>query len=212
MNDWVDEMMKLYVALGSAALAPHIALEEAGADYEAIKVDLNGGEQRKPEYLALNPKGRVPALVTDRGILTEAPAILGYIAELFPQAHLAPSDPFEFAQMQSFNAYICSTVHIAHAHGRRSYRWADEQTSFDDMKRKLPQTVGEAFDLIENEFLKGPWVMGEQYTICDPYLFTAALWRKGDGVLAERHPKVDEHMARMKLRPAVQAVFAQYKS
>lgn len=201
-------MMKLYYALGSAALAPHIALEDVGAAYEAVKIDLIAGEQRQPDFLAVNPKGRVPALVTDRGILTEAPAILGYIAQVFPQAGLMPTDPFEIAQMQSFNAFICATVHVAHAHGRRSYRWADEQASFDDMKRKLPHTVGEAFDLIENEFLKGPWVMGEQYTICDPYLFMAALWRKGDGVPPGRHPRVDEHMMRMKARPAVQAAMA----
>lgn len=203
-------MMKLFYAPGSAALAAHIALEEVGAEYDAIKVDLVAGEQKKPEYLAINPKGRVPALVTERGVLTETPAILGYIAQIFPQAHLIPSDPFEVAQVQAFNAYICATVHVAHAHGRRGYRWADEQASLDDMLNKLPQTVGEAFDLIERDLLKGPWVMGEQYTICDPYLFMAALWRKGDGVPAERHPRVEDHMQRMRQRPAVASVLVHH--
>jgi glutathione S-transferase len=204
-------MMRLFYAPGSAALAPHIALEETGVPYEAIKVDLLAGEQKKPEFLAINPKGRVPALITDRGILTEAPAILGYIAQTFPDANLIASDPFEIAQMQSFNAYICATVHVAHAHGRRGYRWVDEQSSLEDMKRKLPETVGEAFDLIENDFLKGPWVMGDRYTICDPYLFMASLWRKGDGVPAERHPRVEDHMTRMNERPAVQAVMVHHR-
>lgn len=199
-------MMKLFYAPGSAALGPHIVLEEVGAPYEAIKVDLIAGDQRKPEYLAINPKGRVPALVTDRGVLSEAPAILGYIAQIFPEAHLMPTDPFDIARMQSFNAYICATVHVAHAHGRRGYRWADDPASLEDMARKLPETVGDAFDLIERDFLAGPWVMGEQYTICDPYLFMASLWRKGDGVPAERHPRVEAHMVRMKERPAVQSV------
>ncbi len=203
-------MMKLFYAPGSAALAAHIALEEVGAEYDAIKVDLVAGEQKKPEYLAINPKGRVPALVTERGVLTETPAILGYIAQIFPQAHLIPSDPFEVAQVQAFNAYICATVHVAHAHGRRGYRWADQQASLDDMLNKLPQTVGEAFDIIERDLLKGPWVMGEQYTICDPYLFMAALWRKGDGVPAERHPRVEDHMQRMRQRPAVASVLVHH--
>lgn len=203
-------MMKLFYAPGSAALAAHIALEEVGAEYDAIKVDLVAGEQKKPEYLAINPKGRVPALVTERGVLTETPAILGYIAQIFPQAHLIPSDPFEVAQVHAFNAYICATVHVAHAHGRRGYRWANEQTSLDDMLNKLPETVGEAFDLIERDLLKGPWVMGEQYTICDPYLFMAALWRKGDGVPAERHPRVEDHMQRMRQRPAVASVLVHH--
>lgn len=203
-------MMNLFYAPGSAALAAHIALEEVGAEYDAIKVDLVAGEQKKPEYLAINPKGRVPALVTERGVLTETPAILGYIAQIFPQAHLIPSDPFELAQVQAFNAYICATVHVAHAHGRRGYRWANEQASLDDMLNKLPETVGEAFDLIERDLLKGPWVMGEQYTICDPYLFMAALWRKGDGVPAERHPRVEDHMQRMRQRPAVTSVLVHH--
>ena len=204
-------MMKLYYAPGSAALAPHIALEEAGATYEAIRIDLNAGDQRKPEFLAINPKGRVPALVTDRGILTEAPAILGYIAQIFPKANLMPTDPFEIAQMQSFNAYICATVHVAHSHGRRAYRWADEQSSYDDMKRKLPETVGAAFDLIERDFLKGPWVMGEQYTACDGYLFTLTAWAEADGVDMAKLPKVVAHRQRMSERPAVQKVLADEK-
>ena len=75
----------------------------------------------------------------------------------------------------------------------------------------LDDAVGEAFDLIDRDFLIGPWVMGEQYTICDPYLFMASLWRKGDGVPAERHPRVEDHMTRMKERPAVQAVMVHHR-
>ena len=116
----------------------------------------------------------MPALVTDRGVLTETPAMLAFIAQSFPQAKLAPSDAFAFAQAQSFNSYLCSTVHIAHAHKMRGYRWATEDSSFADMKRKVPETMGACFALIERDMLKGPWVMGEQYTICDPYLFTIA--------------------------------------
>ena len=166
-------MLKLFYAPGSCALASHIALEEAGADYTGHRVDTMGGEQRKPEYLAINPKGRVPALATDRGVLTENPAILTFIAQSFPKAKLAPfDDAWAYAQVQSFNAYLCATVHVAHAHRMRGYRWADEQSSFDDMKRKVPETVGACFELIEREMFKGPWVMGEAYSICDPYLFT----------------------------------------
>ena len=75
-------MLKLFYAPGSCALASHIAFEEAGANYEAVRVDLLAKDQRKPEYLAINPKGRVPALVTDKGVLTENPAILAFIGRL----------------------------------------------------------------------------------------------------------------------------------
>jgi glutathione S-transferase len=197
-------VLKLFYAPGTCALASHIALDEAGADYEAVRLDFGAGDQRKPDYLAINPKGRVPALIADRGILTENPAILAFIAQSFPKAKLAPlDDPFAFAQVQAFNSYLASTVHVAHAHGRRGYRWADDQSSFDDMKRKLPETMGACFDLIEREMFKGPWVMGNAYSICDPYLFTIAEWLEGDGVDPARLPKIHDHRRRMAERPAV---------
>src|SRR5204863_4301840 len=141
--------MKLFYAPHTCALASHIALEDAGADYTTQRVDFKSDDQRKPEYLAINPKGRVPALVTERGVLTETPAILAYVAQSFPVARLAPlDDPFAFAQMQAFNSYLCSTVHVAHAHRMRGYRWADDPAAIADMQRKVPQTVGECFALI----------------------------------------------------------------
>lgn len=202
-------MLTLYYAPGTCALASHIALEEAGAAFEAIRLDFRSGEQTKPDYLAINPKGRVPALATDRGILTETPAILAFIAQSFPAARLAPlGDAYDFARVQAFNSYLCSTVHVAHAHKLRGYRWATEQSSFDDMKRKVPESVAACFQLIETEMLAGPWVMGDAYTICDPYLFTIAGWMAGDGVDPARFPKVQEHHRRMAERPAVRRALA----
>jgi glutathione S-transferase len=83
-------MLTLFYAPTACSLASHIALEEAQADFEARRVDFAAGEQRSPDYLAINPKGRVPALVTPRGVLTETPAILAFIAQSFPEARLAP--------------------------------------------------------------------------------------------------------------------------
>jgi glutathione S-transferase len=197
-------MLKLFYAHGTCALASHISLEEAGAAYETVRLDFRTDDQRKPAYLAINAKGRVPSLATDRGVLTETPAILAYIAQRFPAAKLAPlDDPFEFARVQAFNSYLCSTVHVAHAHGRRGYRWADDPVALEDMKRKVPQTVGECFALIEREMFKGPWVMGDAYTICDPYLYTLAGWMEGDGVDPARFPAILDHSRRMAERPAV---------
>src|SRR5260221_6993328 len=159
-------MLKLYYPPGTCALASHIALEEAGAAYAAERVDFKNSQQTSPDYLAINPKGRVPALVTDRGVLTETPAILAFIAQTTPSAKLMPEDPFGFAQAQSFNSYLCSTVHVAHAHKGRGYRWAAEESSFADMKRKVPESMAAAFLFIECDMLKGTWLMGEQYTAC----------------------------------------------
>jgi glutathione S-transferase len=203
-------MLKLFYAPNTCSLASHIALEEAGAPYTAHRVDFSRNEQRQPGYLVINPKGRVPALVADQGILTETPAILVFIAQSFPQAALASfDDPFAFAQVQAFNSYLCSTVHVAHAHRMRGNRWADDPHAIAEMKRKVPQSVGTAYDLIEREMLKAPWVMGDTYTICDPYLFTLSEWLEGDGVDLSRLPKVLDHRNRMAQRPAVRKAISE---
>jgi glutathione S-transferase len=203
-------MFKLYYAPGTCALASHITLAEAGAPYTTEKIDFKVNQQNSPDYLKINPKGRVPSLVTDRGILTETPAMLAYIAQSFPQAGLAPlDDPFAFAQVQAFNSYLCSTLHVAHAHKLRGARWATEETSFADMKRMIPKSVGACFALVERGMLRGPWVMGESFTICDPYLYTVALWLEGDGVDLASLPKVADHRKRMSERPAVRKVLAE---
>jgi glutathione S-transferase len=191
-------LFTLYYAPHTCSLAAHIALEDAGAKYELKRIDFGKTEQQSPAYLEVNPKGRVPAMVTARGILTETPAMLAYIAQSFPQARLAPiDDPFEFAQLQAFNSYLCSTLHIAHSHRMRGHRWADEPRSFADMQRKVPKSVGACYDIIEAHMLRGPWVMGDAYTIADPYLFTLAQWLEDDGVDPERIPRVIEHRGRM---------------
>ena len=197
-------MLTLYYATDTCALASHIALKDAGADYRLQRIDFATAQQRSDAYLALNPKGRVPALVAPEGILTETPAILAYIAQSYPQAGLAPADPFRFAKVQEFNSYLCSTLHVAHAHRMRGYRWADDEAAIEAMKRKVPQSVSACYDYVESQ-IAGLWVMGGEYSIADAYLFTVAQWLEGDGVDPARYPKVIAHRARMAARPNVAA-------
>ena len=205
-------MLTLYYAPNACSRASHITLAKAGADYTARRVNFAQSEQRTPEYLKLNPKGRVPVLVTPQGVLTETPAILLYIAQTHPQAALAPlDDPFELAQAQAFNSYLCSTVHVAHAHRRRGARWADDEAAQEAMRRKVPQNMSDCFELIEHDMLRGPWVMGERLSMCDPYLFTLGTWLEGDGVDIRRFPRVHEHAQRMAAMPAVQKVLALHR-
>jgi glutathione S-transferase len=202
-------VLTLHFTPHTCALASHIALEQAGAKYELVKVDFAKGEQRSQAFLRINPKGRVPALVTGRGILTETPAMLLYICQLYPQARMAPlDDPFALAEAQAFNSYLCSTLHVAHAHRMRGTRWADDPAIIEGMKVCVPQRVGECFQLIEREMLKGPWVMGDAYTICDMYLFTLAQWMEADGVDLSRIPRVVEHRGRMAENPVVKRAVA----
>jgi glutathione S-transferase len=151
----------------------------------------------------------VPALVTERGILTETPAMLAFIAQSVPAAQLMPlDDPFAFAQVQAFNSFLCSSLHDAHAHLMRGYRRADDPAAIASMQRKVPQSVGEGYALIERHMFAGPWVMGERYTVCDPYLFTLAQWLEADGIDPASVPLVSAHRARMHERPAVQRALA----
>ena len=200
-------MLTLHYAAGTCALASHILREQTGARYDAVRMDFASNAQRSPEFLRLNPKGRVPTLVTERGVLTETPAILLYLCQTFPQAGLAPlDDPFALAEAQAFNSYLCSTVHVAHAHGRRASRWADEPEAIAAMQKKMPQNMAECFELIEHQMFRGPWVMGEHYGLCDPYLFTIAGWLERDQVDIARFPKVAAHRERMRALHAVQKV------
>lgn len=199
-------MLTLYYAPHTIALATHIALETIGITYRAVKIDFAKNQQRSAEYLNINPKGRVPTLVTDHGVLTETPAMLLYLCQLYPQANLAPlQDPFALAQVNAFNSYLCSTLHVAHAHRMRGYRWvdADDLHAIAAMQKKVPQSVADCYELIENTLFKGPWVMGERYTICDMYLFTLAQWCEDDGVNIERFAKIARHRRVMSENPVV---------
>ena len=203
-------MLTLYYAPKTCSLAPMIALEEADAEYTAHKVEFAKNEQNTAPFKYVNPKGRVPALATDKGVITENVAILSFIADVYPKMRLSRSDPFAFAQMQAFNAYLSSTVHPHHAHNRRGSRWSDDAAVVEAMKIKVPQNMTDCCVMIEREYLKGPWVMGEQYTVADAYLFTIANWLEGDGVDTSKFPKILAHRAAMLERPAVQAAMEKH--
>lgn len=200
---------KLFYAPGACSLAAHIAFVEAGAPVELVRLDLHKGEQRNPEYLAVNPMGRVPLLVTDRGTLTEVPAILAWIAQTWPEAELSPADPWEAAQVQSFNAYLSSTVHITFATWFRPARFAPGQTAADEMKAHFPTALAAAFAFVEAqlEAAGGPWVHGARYTTSDPYLLTMIRWAKRVEADLSGFPHIGAHAERTLARPAVARAF-----
>lgn len=202
-------MLTLHYAPNSCSLASHLALELSGLPYEARRVNMAINEQRSPEYLAINPKGRVPALVTEHGVLTETPAILVYVCQLRPEARLAPlDDAYAFAQLQSFNSYLSSTVHVAHAHRYRGARWTDSADAMETMRQKVPQNMRDCFRYIEQDLLKGPWVMGAQLSVGDLYLFTIGRWLPGDQVDIKEFPRIADHAARVLQINGVQRVLA----
>jgi glutathione S-transferase len=203
-------MLKIFIANGSISLASLILLEEVGAQYEAMLIDFSRDEQRQDAYLEINPKGRVPSLVTEEGILTETCAILVYIAHRFGSEDLASMGaPFLFGRIQEFNSYLASTVHVAHAHRLRGTRWVSDQAALEAMQKKVPEVMTQAVTLVEDALLQGPWVMGDTYTICDPYLFTISRWLEDDGVDTGKLPRILEHRRSMMARAATQCALSQ---
>ena len=201
-------MLDFYYAPDTCALATHIALRDAGAEFALHRIDFASEQQKSVDYLKINPKARVPALVTEQGVLTETPAMLAYVAQSFPAAGLMPTDPWGFAQVQSFNAFLCATLHVAHAHRMRGYRWADDPEAWTAMQRKVPEAVAACYAHIEANVFQGPFVFGATYTVADPYLFTMAQWMEADGVVPEDFHGISAHRAMMLERETVAAALA----
>lgn len=199
-------MLKLYYSPGACAMASHIALEEAGADYEAVKIDLKKGEQKTPEYLAINPAGVTPALVTDEGVLTDNLVIMGYVAQTHPEAGLADTDSaFRFGQMQAFNAFLGSSLHPAI--GRALF---SKPPLEGEAKDQALETALVKYRLVEDHLFKGPWTMGEAYTVADGYLSVFSRWGRQAGFLGkDRFPKLNAHLDRVQQRDAVKRVLEQ---
>ena len=205
--------LTLYSTPGSCAVAAHVALELVAADYEAVQLDFSKNEQRAATFLRINPKGRVPALVTEHGVLTETPAVLLFIAESHPTRGMtALHNLWERAKACEFNSYMGSTVHVNYAHKTRPYRWADDESAQAAMRAKAPRNFAECFALIEREMLRGPWVLGEQLSVCDAYLFTIAQWLPSAGVDIAAYPKVNRAVRALQEMPAVERVMAAYRA
>lgn len=198
--------MKFYCAPNSISVATGLLLEESGLDYEPILLDFSKNEQGAPDYLAINPKARVPALVTANGILTETGAIAEYIAGLVPEMALIPQNPWDAARMRAICYYLASTFHVNHAHRRRGRRWASEEASLKDMSSQVPRTMAESCAYIEESCAPDPFIMGKAFTIADPWLFAICLWLEGDEVDIAQFPSLKDHFDRVAGRPSVQAV------
>ncbi len=200
----------LYYAPNTCALASHIALEEAGGAFDCVAVDLSKGENLTPAYLKKNPKGRVPVLATDRGYLTETPAILLWISQTWPDARLAPlDDPWALAQMNSFNNFLSGTLHGAGFSGVfRSARFADGDVAQAAVKAKALQSVEASLSLIEDRLVPESWVHGAAFTTSDIYLAVLHGWLKHLGAPLGPFANTAALGARVLARPAAQRAIA----
>ena len=195
-------MMKLHYAPRTISVAVAIVLEAQNVEYTAVPVDFGRAEQTKHAYRENNPKGRVPALETEHGILTETPALPEYVAP-----DLVPEAPFAAAKMPELMSYLNGTMHPHHAHGLRGERWADEESSFEDMKRKVPQRMRDCATHVEEMLPTLPWDVGTLSALSDAYLYVVLLWLPGDGVDISHFPRLSAFQHKMNMHPAVQAAY-----
>jgi glutathione S-transferase len=187
-------MLIFYFAPGSSAMATHIALHEVGAEFESRLLSFKAKEQQQPDYLALNPEGKVPALVIDGQVLTEVAATLYYLAKTYPAAGLWPqagpaAQIWEEAQAISWMSFIAATVHPARRAGEARWR--------------------EVFQLCEHRLAGKAWALGERYSLADIHLFRL-FWRFVDALGPDRaaYPGLMAHYDRMMARAAVKKTIA----
>lgn len=198
-------MLKLYLSPGACSLAAHAVLEEIGAPYETQVVKLREGEHKQPAYLAINPKGAVPALATDHGVLTENVAILNYLAAKHPEGGLAPlNDVFAQARLTSFNGFLGSSMHPAIGKLLFSRPALEGEARVQQQELALSK-----LRLLEDSMFVGPWALGPNYSVADPYLMVFERWARQAALLdAEAFPKLNGHLDRVQDRPAVQRALA----
>lgn len=200
--------MQLYYAPGTISIAVALALEEAKLSYTTHKIDFKNPQVSRPALLSVDPKGRVPVLVTEHGILTEAGALLDYIAAIAPDADLVPADPYRAAKMREGMYYLASTMHVNHAHKLKGARWADKQESWDDMRAKVQANMTACCAYVEENLIAGPFVLGDTFSIADAYLYVVSTWLSGDGVDIIPFPKFHAFQTLMDDRDCVKAVKA----
>jgi len=200
--------IKLYYAPGACSLASHIAIEEVGVPYETQKMNLAAGDQRKPEYLRINPRGRVPTLVVDGKVLTENIGILTYFGGGYPQAHLWPEKTWDQAKLVSTLGWFSNTVHPAYGHIVRTERYVDDEAAKEAVRAKGKASFQGYLEEIDRLLAGQKWCMGGQYTVADPYLLVFYRWANRQKMPVRELQHYSAVVDRILARPAVQKVMA----
>jgi glutathione S-transferase len=200
--------MKLFYSPGACSLGIHVILEETGAAFEPVLLSVRDGSNRKPEYLAMNPKAKVPALLRDSGkVLTEYPAIAVYLARLYPDAKLLPADPEAEAEALEAMDYIVATVHMqGFTRVARPANFTPSESDIEAIKAKGRELFAAGMDILEARMEGRDYVAGDAFSIADATLLYVENWApRADYTLK---PNLAAHLALMKTRPSVQRVFA----
>ena len=200
--------LRLFYSPGACSLVSHIALEEAAAEFEPVRVMLAQGEQLKPEYLAINPHARVPALATEQDVITENIAILNYIADRFGAEGSVPrGDAMTTARCNELLGWFASSVHIAFAGIWRASRFTSDETAHPAIQQGGRDGVVQAFGEIDGLCDDG-WLAGDEFTAADSYVLTFFRWGNRVGLDTSDFPRMAALIGRALERPAVQRAIA----
>ena len=210
-------MLKIHYFPGNASLIAHIVLEEIGAPFELKLVDREHDEHKSAAYLALNPNGLIPVLVDDSAgaapplVLYETAAIVLHLADTHPAASLLPPlGSAERAQAYKWLAWLANTVQAALMLYFYPERWADDAAGAAILEAHAQAKVVAMLDQLDAELARhgGPWLLGDGFSLVDPYAFVLCRWTRGFGRPARDLPHVAPWLDRMLARPAVQRAFA----
>ncbi|MCE9672014.1 glutathione transferase GstA [Myxococcus stipitatus] len=196
--------MKLFYTPGACSLSPHICLREAGLGFDVEKVDLRTKKtETGADYTSANPKGYVPALLLDDGsLLTEGPAIVQYIADKAPQAKLAPANgTLERYRLQEALNFISTELH-------KAFSPLFNPAFPDEGKKIMRERLAARLKVLDGQLEKRAFLLGEDFSVADAYLFTVLNWAKPMQVDLEPFPAVRAYHARVAQRPHVQAALA----
>jgi glutathione S-transferase len=203
---------KLYWAENSGALAPQIVLEECSADYAREIVDLDSGEETAKEFLAINPRGQVPALQLEDGtVITESAAIALHIADSYPQAGLSPPlASRERALVYRWLFYAAANLYEGVLRNYYSDRFTSVASQAEQVKESARKFIDDCWDLLESQIAEGPYFLGETYSVIDPYLLMLSNWHDDADALFRRNPKLKRLCAEVRARPAVAAIWSSH--
>jgi glutathione S-transferase len=193
-----------YFASNACSLASHAVLEEVGIEFTPHMLNLGENQQRQPEYLAINPQGRVPALVIDGTVITENPAILELLADLHPQAGLLPEAPIARARVRSYCNWIAASVHVMFAHNSRPARYVDDETMFDAIRAKGRAAFRVYLGEIDGYYQGRDFAFGDKLTIADFYSLVMWRWTRRVEIAVGTLPALDAAMLKLQQRPSVQ--------
>jgi len=196
--------MKLFIKPGACSLSPHIILRESGLDFSTVKVDLaTKRTENNEDYLAINPKGQVPALLLDDGsILTEGAVIVQFLADKVPDRQLlAPLGSLTRYHTLEWLNYIATELH-------KGFTPLFKPNTPDEYKAIVREQLEQKFAYLNDELNGKQWLMGLRFTIADAYLFTIARWGYGMGLNLAGLSHLEAFMTRMQNRPAVAAALA----